>query len=111
MWQNKEERENFWKLCGEHDRELLQKKMPMTIGDLDRLTYLSAYLGFEDYSLEIWTEFAPRFKTELLQIQDFQKNCPAWLKKEYTNSEKKIHALWLREFGKKAGEIPELLKR
>lgn len=23
MLQNKEERENFWKLCGEHDRELL----------------------------------------------------------------------------------------
>lgn len=109
MLQNKEERENFGKLCGEHDRELLQKKIPMTIGDLDRLTYLSAYLGFEEYSLEIWAEFAPQFKEEFLCLQAFQMDRPAWLRKGYTESEKKLHALWLKEFRKSTGLDSEIL--
>ena len=79
----------------------------MTIGDLDRLTYLSAYLGFEEYSLEIWAEFAPQFKEEFLCLQAFQMDRSAWLREGYTESEKKLHALWLKEFRKSSRQDSE----
>ena len=109
MLQNKEERENFWRLCGEYDRKLLQKKIPMTIGDLDRLAYLSAYPGFEEDSLEIWGEFTPQFKEEFLCLQAFQMDRLAWLRKGDTESEKKLHALWLKEFRKNSRQNPPIL--
>ena len=40
-------------LCGKRDRAILLEKEKMTFSDLDRLTYVSDFLGLKLYNLEI----------------------------------------------------------
>ena len=58
MHQRDMERFAFLFLCGKRDRAILLGKEKMTFSDLDRLTYVSDFLGFKLYNLEIWNEYA-----------------------------------------------------
>lgn len=64
MEQAKIEQLAFLYLCSEHDRRLLLKKEKMQLADFDRLTYLIYHLGFKEYHIKVWMEFAGDFKKE-----------------------------------------------
>ena len=53
MHQSDIERFAFLFLCGKRDRAILLGKEKMTFSDLDRLTYVSDFLGLKLYNLEI----------------------------------------------------------
>lgn len=57
MHQRDMERFAFLFLCGKHDRGILLGKEKMTFSDLDRLTYITDFLGLKLYNLEylLWT--------------------------------------------------------
>ena len=61
MHQSDIERFAFLFLCGKRDREILLGKEKMTFSDLDRLTYVTDFLGLKSYNLEIWNEFSDSF--------------------------------------------------
>ena len=50
MHQKDMERFAFLFLCGKRDREILLAKEKMTFSDLDRLTYISDFLGLKWYN-------------------------------------------------------------
>lgn len=50
MHQKDMERFAFLFLCGKRDREILLGKEKMTFSDLDRLTYISDFLGLKWYN-------------------------------------------------------------
>ena len=58
MHQSDIERLAFLFLCGKRDREILLGKEKMTFSDLDRLMYVTDFLGLKLYNLEIWNEFS-----------------------------------------------------
>lgn len=62
MEQAKIEQLAFLYLCSEHDKRLLLKKEKMQLADFDRLTYLIYHLGFKEYHIKVWMEFAGDFK-------------------------------------------------
>ena len=64
MEQVKIEQFAFLYLCSEHDKRLLFKKEKMQLADFDRLTYLIYHLGFKEYHIKVWMEFAGDFKKE-----------------------------------------------
>ena len=64
MEQAKIEQLAFLYLCSEHDKRLLFKKEKMQLADFDRLTYLIYHLGFKEYHIKVWMEFAGDFKKE-----------------------------------------------
>ena len=72
MHQSDIERFAFLFLCGKRDREILLGKEKMTFSDLDRLTYVSDFLGFKLYNLEI-----------------------SWA---FTEADEHLHDRWLQEF-------------
>ena len=64
MEQKRIEQLAFLYLCSEHDKALLLKKKKMPLADFDRLTYLIYHLGFKEYHIKVWMEFAGDFKKE-----------------------------------------------
>ena len=64
MEQAKIEQLAFLYLCSEHDKRLLLKKEKMPLADFDRLTYLIYHLGFKEYHIKVWMEFAGDFQKE-----------------------------------------------
>lgn len=63
------ERFAFLFLCGKRDREILLGKEKMTFSDLDRLTYVTDFLGLNLYNLEIWNEHAGQFGEQFWQLE------------------------------------------
>ena len=69
MHQRDIERFAFLLLCGKRDREILLGKEKMTFSVLDRLTYVSDFLGLKLYNLEIWNEYAGQFSEQFRQLE------------------------------------------
>ena len=85
MEQVKIEQFAFLYLCSEHDKRLLFKKEKMQLADFDRLTYLIYHLVFKEYHIKVWMEF--------------------------TESESRLHEMWIRDFCKNTPmEIREWLR-
>jgi len=73
MEQAKIEQLAFLYLCSEHDKRLLLKKEKMLLADFDRLTYLIYHLGFKEYHIKVWMEFAGDFKKEWACLEALQE--------------------------------------
>ncbi len=71
MHQRDMERFAFLFLCGKRDREVLLGKEKMTFSDLERLTYLTDFLGLKSYNLEIWNEYAGQFSEQFRRLERF----------------------------------------
>ena len=56
------ERFTFLFLCGKRDRRILQGKEKMTFSDLDRLTYVTDFLGLTRLNLDIWHHYGEQFQ-------------------------------------------------
>ena len=52
-----QEKRKFLNLCGKRDRALLSGKKRMTLGDMERLTYLTEFFELENYGIALWKEF------------------------------------------------------
>ena len=68
MHQRDIERFAFLYLCGKRDRDILLGKEKMTFSDLDRLNYLTDFLGLKVYNLEIWNEYAGQFGEQFQRL-------------------------------------------
>ena len=69
MHQKDMERFAFLFLCGKRDREILLGKEKMTFSDLDRLTYVTDFLGLNLYNLEIWNKYSGQFGEQFRQLE------------------------------------------
>ena len=102
MEQAKIEQLAFLYLCSEHDKRLLLKKEKMQLADFDRLTYLIYHLGFKDYHIKVWMEFAGNFKKEWDCLEALQETGGYVGNIGNTESEIKLHEMWIHNFCKNA---------
>ena len=86
----------FLYLCSEHDKRLLLKKM--LLADFNRLTYLIYHLGFKEYNIKVWMEFAGDFKKEWDCLEALQETGGCVGDIGNTESEIKFHEMWIRNF-------------
>ena len=56
------EKRKFLNLCGKRDRALLSGEKRMTLGDMERLTYLTEFFELENYGIALWKEFGDDVK-------------------------------------------------
>ena len=56
------EKRKFLNLCGKRDRALLSDEKRMTLGDMERLTYLTEFFELENYGIALWKEFGDDVK-------------------------------------------------
>ncbi len=74
MEQAKIEQLAFLYLCNEHDKKVIaEKRKKMPLADFDRLTYLIYHLGFKEYHIKVWMEFAGDFKRNGIAWKHFRK--------------------------------------
>ena len=104
MEQAKIEQLAFLYLCSEHDKRLLLKKEKMQLADFDRLTYLIYHLGFKEYHIKVWMEFAGDFKKEWDCLEALQETGGGVGNIGSTKSEVRLHEMWIQDFCKNAPE-------
>ena len=92
------ERLAFLFLCGKRDREILLGKEKMTFSDLDRLTYVTDFLGLKLYNLEIWNEFSGQFCEQVLQLELLYDETCSIVSWDFTEADEHLHDRWLQEF-------------
>ena len=98
MDQAKIEQLAFLYLCSEHDKRLLLKKEKMQLADFDRLTYLIYHLGFKEYHIKVWMEFAGDFKKEWACLEALQETGGCAGNIDSTESEVRLHEIWIQDF-------------
>lgn len=98
MHQSDIERFAFLLLCGKRDRAILMGREKMTISDLDRLTYVTDFLGLKLYSMEIWNEFAGQFSEQFRQLELLYDETCSIVSWESTEADEHLHERWIQEF-------------
>ena len=98
MHQSDIERFAFLLLCGKRDRAILLGREKMTISDLDRLTYVTDFLGLKLYNLEIWNEFAGHFGEQFRQLELLYDETCSIVSWESTEADEHLHERWIQEF-------------
>ena len=98
MHQSDIERFAFLLLCGKRDRAILLGREKMTISDLDRLTYVTDFLGLKLYNLEIWNEFGGQFGEQFRQLELLYDETCSIVSWESTEADEHLHERWIQEF-------------
>ena len=98
MHQSDIERFDFLLLCGKRDRAILMGREKMTISDLDRLTYVTDFLGLKLYNMEIWNEFAGQFSEQFRQLELLYDETCSIVSWESTEADEHLHERWIQEF-------------
>lgn len=98
MHQSDIERFAFLFLCGKRDRAILMGIEKMTFSDLDRLTYVTDFLGLKLYNLEIWNEFAGQFGEQFRQLELLYDETCSIVSLEPTEADEHLHERWIQEF-------------
>ena len=57
MSESEKEKKIFLRYCGSRDQELLTGRKKMTLGDMERFSFLTEFFGLESYGLNLWKEF------------------------------------------------------
>ncbi len=57
MSESEKEKKIFLSYCGSRDQELLMGRKKMTLGNMERFSYLTEFFGLESYGLNLWKEF------------------------------------------------------
>jgi hypothetical protein len=70
----------------------------MTFSDLDRLTYVSDFLGLKLYNLEIWNEYAGQFSEQFRQLELLYDETCSIVSWDPTEADEHLHDKWLQEF-------------
>lgn len=92
------ERLAFLFLCGKRDREILLGKEKMTFSDLDRLMYVTDFLGLKLYNLEIWNEFSGQFCEQVRQLELLYNETCSIVSWDFTEADEHLYDRWLQEF-------------
>ena len=61
MSESEKEKKIFLSYCGSRDQELLTGRKKMTLGDMERFSFLTEFFGLESYGLNLWKEFGDEF--------------------------------------------------
>ena len=70
----------------------------MTFSDLDRLTYVTDFLGLNLYNLEIWNEHAGQFGEQFRQLELLYNETCSIISWDLTEADEHLHERWLQEF-------------
>ena len=57
MSESEKEKKIFLSYCGSRDQELLMGRKKMTLGDMERFSFLTEFFGLESYGINLWKEF------------------------------------------------------
>lgn len=90
------EKRKFLNLCGKRDRALLSGKKRMTLGDMERLTYLTEFFELENYGIALWKEFGDDVK-EPFEAMMKMLDEPECIEDRWLDDEAKGEK-WLLEF-------------
>ena len=77
MSESEKEKKIFLSYCGSRDQELLTGRKKMTLGDMERFSFLTEFFGLESYGLNLWKEFGLE-----RWLVEFQKHAPTKEKRE-----------------------------
>lgn len=61
----------FLHLCGKKDRDLVNGKTKMNMGDFERLGYLTQTLGLSSYNIAFWNQYAEQFLEQFDKLGRF----------------------------------------
>ena len=98
------ERFAFLFLCGERDRAILLGKEEMTFSDLDRLTYLTDFLGLKSYNLEIWNEHVEKFSEQFRRLELLYDETCSVVSWDPSEADEHLYDGWIQEF---CDQIPD----
>ncbi len=90
------EKRKFLNLCGKRDQVLLSGEKRMTLGDMERLTYLTEFFELENYGIALWKEFGDDVK-EPLEAMMKMLDEPECIEDRWLDDEAKGEK-WLLEF-------------
>ena len=90
------EKRKFLNLCGKRDRALLSGEKRMTLGDMERLTYLTEFFELENYGIALWKEFGDDIK-EPFEAMMKMLDEPEYIEDRWVDDEAKGEK-WLLEF-------------
>ena len=65
MSESEKEKKIFLSYCGSRDQELLTGRKKMTLGDMERFSFLTEFFGLESYGLNLWKEFGDEVEEPL----------------------------------------------
>lgn len=98
MHQRDMERFAFLFLCGKHDRGILLGKEKMTFSDLNRLTYITDFLGLKAYNLEIWNKYAGQFSEQFQRLEKLYDETYSIVSWDPTEADIHLQEIWVQEF-------------
>ena len=96
MMDVEQEKRKFLNLCGKRDRALLSGEKRMTLGDMERLTYLTEFFELENYGIALWKEFGDDVK-EPFEAMMKMLDEPECIEDRWLDDEAKGEK-WLLEF-------------
>ena len=108
MHQRDMERFAFLFLCGKHDRGILLGKEKMTFSDLDRLTYITDFLGLKLYNLEIWNTYSGQFAEQFQRLEQLYDETSSIVSWDPTEADEHLHDRWIWDF---CGQVPDRKSR
>ena len=92
------ERFAFLFLCGKHDRGILLGKEKMTFSDLDRLTYITDFLGLKAYNREIWNKYAEQFSERFQRLEELYDETCSIVSWDPAEADVRLQEKWVQEF-------------
>lgn len=98
MKQSEKEQKTFLSICGQHDYDLLTGKSEMTQADFERITYITASLGYMAYTQLLIGRYLDFACTEAEQFDreiDILKDYPEYYEDEQINEQSDE---WLEDF-------------
>ena len=98
------EKKEFLKICGERDKRFLTEPETMCLGDFDRLVYITNFLGYTSYNLELWNQVSPQYRQQFDNLEKLMRDCPVEYHPEDSGIEADLHDKWLLEF---IAQVPE----
>lgn len=98
MSQRDIERFAFLFLCGKRDRNLLLGKEKMTFSDLDRLAYITDFLGLKSYNPEIWNTYAAQFGEQFQRLEKLYEETGNRISRDLTEAYMHLQEKWVEEF-------------
>ena len=95
------EKRKFLNLCGKRDRALLSGEKRMTLGDMERLTYLTEFFELENYGIALWKEFGDDVKEPfeaMMKMLDEPECIEKWLLEFQELALTEEYREWIRNY-------------
>lgn len=102
MCQMEKEQKTFLRFCSRRDRDVLAGREQMKFSDLDRLTYLTYFLDFQYYNMEIWNQYAGQFKPQLEALERLLLENDVSMSEVCYEEEENLQEMWIFDFYKAA---------